>query len=155
MNVFKSILEIHLDTRITTRSDEIGDIQFHEVCDPGIVLWENFTKATQTPNNLQRDGVCFMNRPMEFKQEVHLYGSMPHKPDKSFKEIPTHIKIGLTNIDPAEIHEVKYLKKELFQLHSEINCFLDINSFGIYCTHLCISLYIDVDGACTLFTRVN
>lgn len=90
---------------------------------------------------------------MEFEEEVHLYGTTHYTPDKSFKEIPAHLKLGLTNINPVEIREAKYLK-EFVQVHSEINCFLDIERFGLDRTRLCISLYIDDDGTCTLFTCV-
>lgn len=148
------ISESHHDKRSKTASGEIGNIGFHAVCDPCIHIWENSTKATQKYENLNENVVCFMNRPMEFEEEVHLYGSTHYIPDKSLRKIPAHLKLGLTNIDPNEIHGAKYLK-ELLQVHSEIDCFLDIDRFGIDCTHLCISLYIDDDGDCTLFTRVN
>lgn len=151
---FTLISESHHATGIKTTSGEIGDIGFHAVCDPCIQIWENSTKATQKYENLNENAVCFMNRPMKFEEEVHLYGTPHYTPDKSFKEIPVHLKLGLTNINPVEIREAKYLK-EFLQVHSEINCFLDVDSFGFDCTHLCISLNIDDDGTCTLFTRVN
>lgn len=56
--------------------------------------------TTATQGKLYRSGVCFMNRPLTLKDEVHVHGFC--KPTDLIRH-KNHARIGLTNKDPDEI----------------------------------------------------
>lgn len=78
-------------------------IKFHDVCDSSIFIWENNSSASQ--RLLHAGGVCFMNRPLNLGEEVHIRGSPHHL------SIENQISIGLTNQDPKTIIGTENKKK--------------------------------------------
>lgn len=58
--------------------------------------------TTATQGKLYRSGVCFMNRPLTLKDEVHVHGFC--KPTDLIRhKNHSYTRIGLTNKDPDEI----------------------------------------------------
>lgn len=57
-------------------------------------------ETTATQGKLYRSGVCFMNRPLTLKDEIHVHGRptdlMRHKDH-------AYVRRGLTNKDPDDI----------------------------------------------------
>lgn len=141
---FTAISESLYNTRITTRSGEIEHIRFHEVCDPEIMMHDNYTTAKQS--NPYGDGMCFMNRPMKLEELIHIYGHFCS--NGSFRESRPKIKIGLTNTDPEEIREAVHQKKYYVRGLEEIKCFSDDTTdfFHIYiclCSNATLSICVN------------
>lgn len=94
------LLEYHGNTQKTERSNQNDGVKFHDVCDSDIVIMGDGTTATQ--GKLYRSGVCFMNRPLTLKDEVHVHGFC--KPTDLIRhKNHAYTRIGLTNKDPDEI----------------------------------------------------
>lgn len=60
---FTAISESLYNTRITTRSGEIEHIRFHEVCDPEIMMHDNYTTAKQS--NPYGDGMAHLEKAVQ------------------------------------------------------------------------------------------
>lgn len=134
---FTIIVESLQDTRITTRSFGIKTIRFHEVCDSNIKLYGNFTRATQS--RLNEDGMCFMNRPMQLEEKVHIYGLTSSCVKPTFRETCTKLKIGLTNTDPEEVRDLVQQKQYYVRGLKEVNCTSEKDrKVGFF--HICIFL---------------
>lgn len=73
-------------------------MKFHDVCDSDIVIMDDETTATQ--GKLYRSGVCFMNRPLTLKDEIHVHG---RPTDLMRHKAHAYVRIGLTNKDPDDI----------------------------------------------------
>lgn len=144
---FTVISESLYNARITTRSGVIEQIRFHEVCDPEIMMHDNYKIAKQ--RNPGGDGMCFMNRPMKLEEKIHIHGYSYS--NASVREGRPKIKIGLTNTDPEEIREAEQQKKYYVRGLEEIKCFSDddqtIDFFDMYiCLCPNVTLSICVNG---------
>lgn len=58
------------DTENSEKSIRRTGVRFHDVCDSSISITNCYTTATQA--ELYAGGVCFMNQPMKFGEEVHI-----------------------------------------------------------------------------------
>lgn len=140
------------DTENSERSIRRTGVRFHDVCDSGISITNHYTTATQT--ELNTGGVCFMNQPMKFGEEVHIRGihtSLELKQNAI-------LEIGLTNLNPEKIRfsEDKKIKlkasKSAFKL---VNWIPDNNEGISEYFHLCISLLRKDSFECTLDICLN
>lgn len=140
------------DTENSERSIRRTGVRFHDVCDSGISITNHYTTATNT--ELNTGGVCFMNQPMKFGEEVHIRGIHTSLELKQ-KAI---LEIGLTNINPEKIRFSENKKINLKASKSafkEVNCIPDNNEGKSECFHLCISLLRKNSFECTLDMCLN
>lgn len=138
------LIEFHAAVQTTQKSIQYTDVIFHDVCDEGIKILENGTRATQ--DILYRGYVCFMNRPLKPGDEVHLRGK--HIKDNLKNKKHAYIRIGLTNNAPIRN-----------SINSGIT-FRDVNCVQESCPgkclewfHLRIKLHDSVE--CALMTNLN
>lgn len=73
-----------------------GYIGFHSNHDPNISLLHNRTIARKM-NGEDRNGVCYMSRPMEFGENVYIHIT------ETYAKWSSSMDFGLTNIDPSTI----------------------------------------------------
>lgn len=138
-------IEFHADVQKIQRSIQYTDVIFHDVCDEGITISENGTRATQ--DILYRGYVCFMNRPLKHGDEVHLRGKHIEDNLKHHKE-HAHIRIGLTNSAPIR----NSIKSGI--TFRDVNCVQEL-CLGKYFEwfHLRIKLHDSL--GCALMTSLN
>lgn len=140
MKVLITISESLHNIRISTRDSGMGQIRFHEVCDQGIILYDNFTRAKRSRHN--EDGICFMNRPMKLDEKVHIYGLTSSYCNAPFKGIRAKIRIGLTNTDPEQYRKPVYEMKDCSRELKEFVCFSKDDKAGDF-FHISICLCPD------------
>lgn len=107
--------------------------------------------TTATQAKLYRSGVCFMNRPLTLKDEVHIHGKptdfMRHKDH-------AEVRIGLTNEDPDKIRsstsKMEACGSTLSKVDEDPEHYVEI-SFSEF--HLCISLRRDQNAECYTFSK--
>lgn len=129
------ISESLYDTRIPTRSGEIEQIRFHEICDPEIMMFDNYRTAKQ--KKPYGGGMFFTNRPLKLEETIHIRGYIYS--ETSLRESRPTIKIGLTNTDPEEIREAVQQKKYNVRGLKEIKCFSDDDQTTHFFTiHICL-----------------
>lgn len=83
-------------------------------------------RATAPQTEMYTGGVCFMNWPMQFGEEVHIRREHSSLNLKDFKD-KINLEIGLTEIDPDEIRSSinkKDASRSTFRL---LNCVPDEN----------------------------
>lgn len=132
--------------RIPARSGKIEHIRFHEICDPEIMMFDNYRTAKQMKP--YGGGMFFTNRPLKLEEKIHIRGFSHSK--TSLRESRPTIKIGLTNTDPEEIREAVQQKKYYVRGLKEIKCFSDDDDqttdfFNIYIC-LCPNATLSVNG---------
>lgn len=127
--------EIQDEARNTNRDIEFENMEnmgFHFKHDPGIIIGDNSTLATNRWGIEKR--ICFMNRPMKPEEEVHIRGGLEN-------EHWSCIHIGLTNVDPATIHNEDDKKKAIRSKLQPYNiCNYEGHGLCFEPFHLCISL---------------
>lgn len=151
-NSISFLLEHHGDTQRTDRSNRREETTFHDVCDSGIRISDDCTTATQ--KELYIGGVCFMNRPMEFEEEVHIRGKYTSLNIKNHTE-RINLKIGLTNRDPEKIRSSMDKKDDSRSDLKTVNCIPEENNGISEKFHLLISLCRKTSFVCTLAICLN
>lgn len=151
-NSISFLLEHHSDTQRTDRSNRREETIFHDVCDSSIRISDDCTMATQ--KQLYTGGVCFMNRPMEFGEEVHIRGIYTSLNLKNLRE-RIYLKIGLTNIDPEKIRSSMDKKDDSRSIFKPVNCIPEENNGISEKFHLLISLCGNTSFVCTLAICLN
>lgn len=144
--------EHHGDTQRTDRSNRREETTFHDVCDSSIRISDDCTTATQ--KELYIGGVCFMNRPMEFEEEVHIRGKYTSLNLKNHTE-RINLKIGLTNRDPEKIRSSMDKKDDSRSDLKTVNCIPEENNGISEKFHLLISLCRKTSFVCTLAICLN
>lgn len=129
------ISEIQDEAKITNRDIEFENMEnmgFHFKHDPGIIIGDNSTLATNRWGIEKR--ICFMNQPMKQEEEVHIRGCFQN-------ERQSCMHIGLTNVDPATIPDEDDKKKAIRSKLQPYNI-CNYEGHGLYSEpfHLCISL---------------
>lgn len=87
------------------------DVKFHDVCDSDIEIKDDGTLAFKI--QFDQNGVCFMNRPMTYEDEVYLHGSQSLS-DLIYIRNQECIGIGLTNKNPEHLRSSEN-KMEVFE----------------------------------------
>lgn len=146
------LLEHHGDTQRTDRRNRREETTFHDVCDSSIRISDDCKTATQ--KQLYTGGVCFMNRPMEFEEEVHIRGKYTSLKLKNLKE-RINLKIGLTNINPKNIRSSMDKKNDSRSTFQPVNCIPEENNGISENFHLRISLSRKTSFLCTLAICLN
>lgn len=140
------------DTGKLERTFRRTDVRFHDVCDSSISITKNYSTATQS--ELVTGGVCFMNRPMKFGEEVHIRGKYASLNLKGFKE-HISLKIGLTEIDPDQIRSSINKKEASRSTFYSVNCVPEEDEGPSESFHLRLSLRDRNASRCRLETRLN
>lgn len=144
------LLEYHGNTQKTERSNQNDGVKFHDVCDSDIVIMGDGTTATQ--GKLYRSGVCFMNRPLTLKDEVHVHGFC--KPTDLIRhKNHAYARIGLTNKDPDEIRRSESKMEACGSTLEKVEIFQEDNteiSFEEFHLSICLrrnaTLSIELNG---------
>lgn len=105
--------------------------------------------ATQA--EMYTGGVCFMNHPMEFGEEVHIRGKHTSLELRQ-KQI---LEIGLTKINPKQIRSSVNKKDASRSTFKIVNCIPNENEGISENFHLCISLRQKTSRLCTLEICLN
>lgn len=125
--------------RIKEFNDDIHlidrEIKFHQIHDSSILIQDNFTSAC---NRSLTNGLCFMERPLQLQEKVHIRGSY-WMYRFGLKHL-TVVNIGLTDINPDTIHDSEE-KKQIIRDALKPVQFIgkqDYHRWGNF--HLCITL---------------
>lgn len=81
-------------------ADANGHIAFHSIHGPNISLLHNRTIARKM-NGEDKNGVCYMSRPMEFGENVYIHIT------ETFAKWSSSMDFGLTNTNPATTTNVR------------------------------------------------
>lgn len=150
---FKSIFsENRGDKERTDRNIRRAITTFHDVCDSSIMISDDRTSATQT--EMYTGGVCFMNRPMQFGEEVHIRGEHTSLNLKDFKD-KINLKIGLTEIDPDGIRSSINKRDASRSTFKLVNCVPEENEETSGNFHLRITLCQKKSCPCALAICLN
>lgn len=96
-------------------------------------------RATAIQTEMYIGGVCFMNRPMQFGEEVHIRREHTPLNLKDFKD-KINLEIGLTEIDPDEIRSSINKKDASRSTFKLVNCIPEENEETSENFHLRITL---------------
>lgn len=148
----ESKLLLNEDTEKLERFFRRTDVRFHDVCDSSISITNDSTTATQAKT--YTGGVCFMNRPMNFGEEVHIRGKHTSLHLKDFKE-EINLEIGLTEIDPDHICSSMNKKEASMSTFKSVNCIPEEDEVPSESFHLRLSLHERNESMCRLEMRLN
>lgn len=133
-----NFLTMHIIIFFAEFNDDIHlidrEIKFHQIYDSSILIQDNFTSAC---NRSFTSGLCFMERPLQLQEKVHIRGLHWKYLIKQL----TVVNIGLTDINPDTIHESeekKQIIRDALKPVQYIDKQEDYYHWAIF--HLCITL---------------
>ena len=94
--------------------DASGNLGFHSKHGPNISLLHNNTIARKM-NGEDINGVCYMNRPMTFGENVYIHIT------ETYAKWSSSMDFGLTNVDPASMTKRLTLVDEPFNYLPDYN----------------------------------